>query len=162
MFERKIYILIFLGFFILSGIGIYFGNPKNVSWTNWITEKGRWVLILVNLLFLVLAFRQLFVWNIHVEERKVYLNRFLGLKKLVLEESDFITFTVELDKDPWWMKNPKTTIIVKIQTIQGKMTFNSSDYKLFDNTLTKLFSQNREMRVQCFRQISKLKAKSEI
>ncbi|WP_430405730.1 hypothetical protein [Fluviicola sp.] len=162
MFERTIYISILLGFFILSGIGIYFGNPKNVLWTDWITEKGRCVIVLANLLFLVLAFRQLFVWNVQVEGREIHLNRFLGLKKIVLEESDFISFTVELDKDPWWMKHPKTTIIVKIQTIQGKTTFNSSDYKSFDNTLTKLFSQNRELRVQCFRQISKLKAKSDI
>lgn len=162
MFERTIYISILLGFFILSGIGIYFGNPKNVSWINWITGNGRWVIVLANLLFLVLAFRQLVVWNIQVEEHKIYLNRFLGLKKLVLEESDFITFTVELYKDPWWMKRPRTTIIIKLQTTQGKLTFNSSDYISFDNTLTKLFSQNREMRVQCFRQISRLRSKEGI
>lgn len=162
MFERTIYILILLGFFILSGIGIYFGNPKNVSWINWITENGRWVIVLANLLFLVLAFRQLVVWNIQVEEHQICLNRFLGLKKLVLKKPDFINFTVELDKDPWWIKNPKTTIIVKLQTTKDKLTFNSSDYKSFDNTLTKLFSQNREMHVQCFRQISKLKTKSDI
>lgn len=114
------------------------------------------------MLFLVLAFRQLFVWNIQVEEGEIYLNRFLGLKKLILKKNDFISFTVELDKDPWWMKRPRTTIILKLQTTQGKLTFNSSDYKSFDHTLTKLFSQNREMHIQCFRQISRLKAKSDI
>lgn len=162
MLERKLHISILLGFFILSGIGICFGNPEGVKWVDWITEKGRWVLLLANLLFLILAFRQLSIWNIYVGEGEIYLKRFLGAKKITLREKDLISFTVEIDKDPSWMKNPRTTVIVKLQTTQGEKTFNSSDYKSFDKEVAKLFSQNREMHLRCLRQISKLKSKAGI
>lgn len=162
MSERTIYISILIGFFILSGIGVYFGNPEDVSWTDWITEKGRWVLLLANLLFLILAFRQLYIWNIFVGEGEIYLKRFLGSKKITLHEKDLISFAVEIDKDSWWMKNPRTTIIIKLRTIHGKATFNSSDYKSFDNEIAKLFSQNKDMHIRCLQQISKLKSKAGI
>ncbi len=157
MFERTLYIFVLVGFFVLSGIGVWFGNPNGVSWTNWITGNGRWVLLLAHILFLVLALRQLWIWNISVGKNEIYLKRFFGSKKITLQSTDLISFTVELDKDPSWMKNSRTTIIVRLQTTQGKMTFNSSDYKSFDKTLNKLFSQNREMRLQCFKKISQLK-----
>lgn len=162
MLERTLYISILIGFFILSGVGICFGNPENVQWASWITEKGRWVLLLANLLFLVLAFRQLYIWNISVGESDIYLKRFLGSKKITLREKDLISFTVEIDKDPWWMKNPRTTIVLKLQTTEGKITLNSSDYKSFDKELSNLFSQNQEMHLRCLRQISKLKSKARI
>lgn len=162
MLERKLYIGILIGFFVLSGIGICFGNPEGVKWADWITEKGRWVLLLANLLFLILAFRQLSVWNISVGKGEIYLKRFLGSKKIVLREKDLISFTVEIDKDASWMKNPRTTIIVKLQTTQGEKTINSSDYRLFDKEIAKLFSHNKEMQLRCLQQISKLKSKAGI
>lgn len=160
MSERKLYISILIGFFILSGIGVYFGNPDGVKWTSWITEKRRWVLLLANLLFLILAFRQAYIWNISVGKGEVYLKRFLGSKKITLREKDLISFIVEMDKDPWWMKNPRTTMILKLQTTKGKVTFNSSDYNSFDNEISKLFSHNGEMHTRYLRQISKLKSKA--
>lgn len=162
MFERAQYIFVLLGFFVLSGIGMCFGNPKGILWSDWITEKGRWVLILGNLLFLFLAIRQLRIWNISVGENEIYLKRFLGSKKIILREKELISFTVELQKDPSWMRHPRTTIIVTLQTTKGELTFSSSDYKSFDSTLNKLFSQNKEMRKQCFREISRLKNNADI
>ncbi len=153
MSERNLYILALIVLFILSGVGIYFGNPNEVAWTDWITEKGRWILILANVLFLVFAFRQLYIWNISVGKNEVCLKRFLGLKKIILREKDFVSFTVEIDKDPSWMKRPRTTIIVKLQTTKEKIAFNSFDYRSFDNELAKLFSLNKDMHLQCLRQI---------
>ncbi|WP_300663817.1 hypothetical protein [Fluviicola sp.] len=40
MLERTLYISILIGFFILSGAGICFGNPEDVKWADWITEQG--------------------------------------------------------------------------------------------------------------------------
>lgn len=162
MIERTLYISILFGLFILSGVGICFGNPEDVKWADWITEKGRWVLILANVLFLIFAFRQLYIWNISVGEDEIYLKRFLGSKKIVLREKDLISFTVEVDKDPSWMKRPRTTIIIKLRTTQGEKTFNSSDYRSFDKEIAKLFSHNKEMHMRCLRQISKLKSKAGI
>jgi hypothetical protein len=139
-----------------------FGNPKGVSWLDWINTNGRWALLLAPLLFLFLALRQLRIWNVSAGENEIYLKRFLGSKKIILQKKDMISFDVELDIDPSWMKNPRNTIVVKLQTTQGEFTFNSSDYKLFDSTLNKLFSQNKEMRTQCFGQISRLKNKAGI
>lgn len=156
MFERTLYIVVLIGFFILSGIGVYVGNREEIPWSEWITENGRWVLVFANVLFLVLAFRQLSVWNISVEEPAIILKRYLGLKKITLHEKDFTYFTVERYKEPWWMKNSKTTIIVKLHTTEGKVTFNSSDYRSFKRRLTQLFSQNKEMRMKCLAQISRL------
>lgn len=162
MFERIIYILVLFGFFILSGIGVYFGNDHNTPWTEWITEKGRWVLLLANALFLVLAFRQLLVWNIYPGKDQIQLKRFLGLRKIVLRKDDFVSFTVEIDKDAWWMKNPRTTVVIRLQTTKGKVVLNASDYKSFDDVLTQLFSLNNAMRLQCLGQISRLKTRHRI
>ncbi|AEA43277.1 hypothetical protein [Fluviicola taffensis] len=159
MFERKLYIAILLGFFILSGIGMCFGNPEEIPWSDWISEKGRWVLILGNLLFLFLAIRQLRIWNISVGENEIYLKRFLGSKKITLLEKELTSFHVELHKDPWWMKGPRTTILITLHTTQGTITLNSSDYSHFDSTLAKLFSKNRQMHMECLRKISTLKSK---
>lgn len=160
MAERSLYITIMIGFFILSGIGGYFGNPEGSVWSDWILEKGRWIILLANLLFLIFAFRQLYIWNIAVGESEIYLKRFLGSKKITLHKKDLISFDVELQKDPSWMKRPRTTLIVTLQTTQGKITFNSYDYQSFERKMAELFSHHKEMRLQCLRQISKLKAKA--
>lgn len=162
MFERIQYISILIGFFILSGIGVYFGNDENILWTEWITEKGRWVLILANLLFLFLAIRQMSVWNVYPSHDQILLKRFLGLKKMVLRKQDFTSFAIKMDKDLWWMKNVRTTYVLNLQTTQGKLTFNSSDYKSFDRTLLALFTLNTKMHRECLRQISQSKTKAGI
>lgn len=162
MAERRLYIAVMIGFFILSGIGAYFGNPEGSVWSDWILEKGRWVILFANLLFLIFALRQLYIWNITVGKDQIYLKRFFGSKKITLCEKDLISFQVELQKDSSWMKWPRTTIILTLQTTEGKITFNSSDYQLFENTLAKLFSHNKEMHLQCLQQISRLKAKTGI
>jgi hypothetical protein len=160
MTERSIYIAVMMGFFILSGIGGYFGNPAGSVWSDWILEKGRWICLIANLLFLIFAFRQLYIWNITVGESEIHLKRFLGSKKITLHKKDLISFDVELQKDPSWIKRPRTTIIVSLQTTQGKIAFNSYDYQSFESKIAELFSHNKEMRLQCLHQISRLKAKA--
>ena len=117
-------------------------------------------MLLANLLFLIFAFRQLYIWNITVGENEIYLKRFLGSKKITLHKKDLISFDVELQKDPSWMKRPRTTIIVSLQTTQGKITFNSYDYQSFESKMAELFSHHKEMRLQCLGEISRLKAKA--
>lgn len=162
MFERAQYIFVLLGFFLLSGIGIFFGNPKGVSWLEWMNTNGRWALFIAPLLFLFLALRQLQIWNISAGENEIYLKRFLGSKKITLHKKDLISFDVELQKDPSWMKRPRTTIILSLQTTQGEITFNSYDYQSFERKMAELFSHHKEMRLQCLQQISRLKDKAGI
>lgn len=157
MLERISYLFLFLGFFVLSGIGCYFGNDENTPWPQWISENGRWMILFANGLFLLLAIRQLAVWNIEVTADGVLLKRFLGLKKILLHKPDFISFKVEMHRDFRWMKNPRATIVVKLQTSRGKFTFNASDYKSFEQKILDLFSPNTEMRSKCIGQISRLK-----
>jgi len=49
MAERRIYIAVMIGFFILSGIGGFFGNPKGSVWSEWILEKGRWGMVILEI-----------------------------------------------------------------------------------------------------------------
>lgn len=119
-------------------------------------------MLLANLLFLIFAFRQLYIWNISVGENEIYLKRFLGSKKITLHKKDLISFDIELQKDPSWMRRPRTTLILTLHTTQGKIIFNSYDYQSFESKMAKLFSHNKEMRLQCLQQISRLKAKAGI
>ena len=157
MFQRTSYFLVFIGFFILSGIGCYFGNDENTSWTQWILEKGRWMLVLANLAFLFLAMRQLAVWNVSTTADGILLKRLMGWKKGILRKQDFTSFKIQINRDPWWMKHPRTTFVLELQTTRGKWTFNSSDYNSFEQTVSTLFAYNAEMRLECLRQISRLK-----